>query len=110
VLPGGLAELGATVDRIEIYRSVADVEGAARLRAVIEGGGADLITFTAGSGVQAYVEAVGAELAPSVPAASIGPVTSDAARAAGIRIACEAWESTVPGLVRAVVDYYARRG
>lgn len=110
VLPEGLAALGARVDRVESYRSVPDREGAARLRAVIVAKGADLVTFTAGSAVQAYVDALGEAAARDLPAASIGPVTSDAARAAGIPVVCEAGESTIPGLVRAVTEYYARRG
>lgn len=110
VLPEGLAALGARVDRVESYRAVPDREGGAQLRAVIASNGADLVTFTAGSAVHAYVDSVGEAAARELPAASIGPVTSDAARAAGISVVCEAGESTIPGLVRAVTEYYARRG
>jgi hypothetical protein len=34
-------------------------------------------------------------------------VTSQAARAAGLDVVVEATESTIPGLVNAVVDYFA---
>jgi uroporphyrinogen III methyltransferase/synthase len=61
------------------------------------------VTFTSASAVRAYVEAVGARLARCVPAASIGPITSDAARMAGISVAAEAGESTITGLVAAVL-------
>lgn len=109
VLPRGLGELGASVDRIEIYRSVPDEHGAAELRARVAQGGADLVTFTSASAVQAFVAAVGDETARALPAASIGPVTSGAARAAGIAVVCEAEQSTIAGLVDAVATHYARR-
>ncbi|MDQ3674789.1 MAG: uroporphyrinogen-III synthase, partial [Gemmatimonadota bacterium] len=58
--------------------------------------------FTSGSAVRAYVDAVGAELATRVPAASIGPQTSEALRAAGIEVRYEAEDSTIEGLVSAI--------
>ena len=107
VLPTGLGELGATVERIETYRSVPDDEGAAELRARIAEGGADIVTFTSASAVRAYVDAVGSETARSLPAASIGPVTSEAARAAGVPVVAEARQSTLAGLVEAVATHFA---
>jgi uroporphyrinogen-III synthase len=50
---------------------------------------------------------VGDALARRAPAVSIGPVTSDALRAAGIDVDAEAKEATIDGLVTAVVN--ARR-
>jgi uroporphyrinogen-III synthase len=54
------------------------------------------------------VEAVGAELARRAPAVSIGPVTSEALRAAGIDVIAEATEASVVGLVEAVVEALAK--
>jgi uroporphyrinogen-III synthase len=48
------------------------------------------------------VDAVGEELARRAPAASIGPVTSDAITAAGVELKCEAKESTIEGLIDAI--------
>jgi uroporphyrinogen-III synthase len=42
-------------------------------------------------------------LALKVPAASIGPQTSDALRAAGIEVKVDAEQSTIDGLVSAVL-------
>jgi uroporphyrinogen III methyltransferase/synthase len=67
----------------------------------------DLVTFTSASSVTNFVDAVGRDLVRQAPAASIGPVTSQAARAAGLDVVVEATESTIPGLVDAVVDYFA---
>jgi uroporphyrinogen III methyltransferase/synthase len=103
VLPDGLREMGADVSLIEAYRSIPDGQGARKLSRAIEAGKVDLVTFTSASSVKAYVDAVGEELAVRVPAASIGPQTSDALREAGINLKDEAEESTVDGLVAAVV-------
>jgi uroporphyrinogen III methyltransferase/synthase len=103
VLPDGLKELGADLQVIEAYRSISDGQGAKRLSRAIEAGKVDLVTFTSASAVKAYVDAVGDELAVRVPAASIGPQTSEALREAGIEIRHEAEESTIDGLVAAVV-------
>ena len=102
VLPAGLRALGAVVDVVPVYRSAPDGAGAEQLRQALADGAVDLVTFTSASTVHGYVQAVGAELARRAPAASIGPVTSEAARAAGITVAVEAAESTIPGLVAAV--------
>lgn len=102
VLPKGLEALGARVDVVAAYRSVQDGRGAAEVRTALEAGRVDLVTLTSASSVRGYVEAVGAEAARRAPAASIGPVTSEAARAAGIEVVAEATTSTIAGLVLAV--------
>ena len=103
VLPKGLTELGATVDVVPIYRSMTDGRGAETLQTQIAASELDLVTFALASAVRGYVEAVGGDLASRVPAVSIGPITSDAVRAAGVPLAAEARESTIAGLVAAVV-------
>jgi uroporphyrinogen III methyltransferase/synthase len=102
VLPEGLEELGAIVERIDAYRSIVDGTGAKRLRRALEKGNVDLVTFTSASSVRAYVETVGEELSRRAPAASIGPATSEAIAAAGIDLKVEAKESTIDGLVEAI--------
>jgi uroporphyrinogen III methyltransferase/synthase len=104
VLPTGLREeIGARVTMIEAYRSIADGEGVERLARAIEAGKVELATFTSASGVRGYIDAVGEELALKIPAASIGPQTSNALREAGIEVKAEAQESTIDGLVSAVL-------
>jgi uroporphyrinogen III methyltransferase / synthase len=103
VLPTGLAALGAQVDIIALYRNGAAMEDAAPVRARLELGEVDLVTFASASAVHAFVSAVGLEAARRVPAASIGPITTEAAREAGLEVVREATASTISGLVDAVV-------
>jgi uroporphyrinogen III methyltransferase/synthase len=107
VLPEGLRELGADVDRLVIYRSAPDGEGAGVLRQRLQEGAADLVTFTSASAVQAFVAAVGEDVATRLPAASIGPITTAAARTAGFDVQLEADQSTIAGLVDAIERHYA---
>jgi uroporphyrinogen III methyltransferase/synthase len=102
VLPDGLRAMGATVDVVPLYRSTRDGANAGALRKALEKGKVDLVTFTSGSAVQGFVDAVGPELARGARGASIGPVTSEAMRAAGIDVRVEAGESTIPALADAV--------
>ena len=104
VLPRGLRELNAEVTVIEAYRSIPDDEGASRLSKALEADRIDLVTFTSGSAVRGFVDAVGSDLAQRVPAASMGEQTSAALRDAGIEIKAEAEESTLDGLVAAVLS------
>lgn len=101
VLADGLRAKGWTVDAVVGYRTVpAAVAPDALDRAAV----ADAVTFTSGSTVRAYL-ATGAAVPPVV--VSIGPVTSDATRAAGLVVSREASPHTLDGLVEAVVDALA---
>ena len=105
VLPDGLRQLGCEVEVVLVYRSVNDGVGGAPLLAALSEGSVDAVTFASASAVRGYVDAVGAALARSVPAISIGPVTSDAVRAAGLRLGAEAAEASVTALVDATCQF-----
>jgi uroporphyrinogen III methyltransferase/synthase len=105
-LQEGLDELGAVVDRVILYRSTVDGTGADELRERLMSDGADLVTFTSASSVNAFIAAVGEEAAKRAPAASIGPITTAAARTAGLEVAVEASESTIGGLVDAIAAHF----
>jgi uroporphyrinogen III methyltransferase/synthase len=107
VLPDGLAALGADVNVIEAYRSIQDGASANRLKRALESGSVSAVTFTSASSVKSYVEIVGDELSLKSPGASIGPQTTEAITAAGIELLSEAEESTIDGLVAAVVRSFS---
>jgi uroporphyrinogen III methyltransferase/synthase len=102
VLPAGLRALGTELDVVHAYRTVSDGTGADELRDALESGRVDLVTFASASAVRGYVEAVGPELARRAPAVSIGPITSDAVRAAEIPLVAESPEATIDGVVKTV--------
>jgi uroporphyrinogen III methyltransferase/synthase len=104
VLPDGLTDRGCRVDVVPVYRTASDGAGSGVLREALSTGRVDAVTFASASAVRGFVEAVGAELARRAPAVSIGPVTSDAVRAAGITLAVEASDASIDGLADATVQ------
>jgi len=95
----GLVAKGWQVDEAVGYRTVAGrVDGAALDAAT----GADAVAFTSPSTVEHTVSLLGAAAVPPV-VATIGPVTSEAVRSAGLRVSAEAGEHTLGGLVGALV-------
>ena len=66
--------------------------------------GVDLVTFTSPSALRSFHRLVGAEVVAN--AAVIGPVTADAARELGYRVAVEADPFTIPGLVEAILSHF----
>jgi uroporphyrinogen III methyltransferase/synthase len=103
VVADGLRERGAQVDDIAVYETLAETPPA---RVVDDALAADIITFTAASTVTNTVAALGPDqltrLAAGPAVASIGPITSQAARDAGLTGAAEADDSDMAGLVRAI--------
>lgn len=99
----GLTEMGAEVTVIRAYRSLQDGAGALRLKKALETGSVSAVTFTSASSVRGYADAVGDELSSRARAITIGPQTTEAVTTAGIGLLAEAEESTIDGLVAAVV-------
>ena len=99
-LPRALRALGAEVDVVTAYRTVAP-EGLRERLAEELRRGVDLIAFASPSAVENLVAAAG-EVVRGLPAAVMGPVTEAAARAAGLEIKVVAYPSTAQGLVSAI--------
>jgi len=100
VLPDALRARGATVDVVTLYETVREVPDPAAVEAAQS---ADYITFTSSSTVRNLVEALGERLPREARIVSIGPVTSAAARAAGLEVHVEAKRHDVEGLVEALL-------
>ncbi len=60
------------------------------------------IVLTAPSGVEAFAELVGREIAFALRVVTIGPTTSEAARHAGFTVSAESLEQSVDGLITAI--------
>jgi uroporphyrinogen III methyltransferase/synthase len=99
VLVPGLETKGWKVDEVVAYRTVA---GDPDPRSVDAARGADAVAFTSSSTVERTVDLLGIGSVPPV-VVSIGPVTSASVRANGLNVTAEAIESTIDGLVAAVV-------
>jgi uroporphyrinogen III methyltransferase/synthase len=109
LVPAELARRGAVVDVVEAYRTVMPESATERAREIF---GAphhpDWIAFTSASTVQNFVAAAGAELLREVRVASIGPITTAAARELGIAVAAEARQYTIDGLLDAILTSVAK--
>ena len=101
VLPIELTKRGAQVYVVEAYRTVMPADSVAKARGVE----ADLVTFTSSSTVQNFGKLFDGH-PPRIPAACIGPITAKTARDHGWRVAIEAEEYTIQGLVKAIRAYY----
>jgi uroporphyrinogen-III synthase len=108
VLPRGLERLGAEVTQVPAYRTVFDAEGAEALRTLLAEGAVDVATLAAPSAVRALVAAMG-EGPRGLPVITIGPVTTAAAREAGLMVAQEARVATARALAEAVAAWAASR-
>lgn len=110
VLVERLIRMGAMVDALAAYDTIADGEGAQELLDELRQGQIHAITFTSSSTVRNFVAALGPaqakEATRDAVIASIGPITSATLRELGMEPAVEAGEHTIPGLVRALVEYF----
>ena len=105
VIPQELAKMGAAVDVLAVYRTTAPEGIEQKASEVFETIRPQWVTLTSSSTVRHLLRAVPGELLAGVRVASIGPVTSETARAAGLEVAVEAGEYTIDGLVQAILKW-----
>lgn len=102
-LVSSLTAGGWTVDDVPAYRTgpvPVEPEVAARIAT------ADAVTFTSSTTVANLIDAVGLDAVPPV-VATIGPVTSAAARRLGLEVTVEAEPHSIEGLTRALIGALA---
>jgi len=124
-LPAGLAQRGAFVDAVVVYRTVPG-DGVAAITAAIRAGTVDALLFTSASAVRFVAEALDEASAhdvrsggamnattrgqPRWPAVMcIGPATADAARAVGLDPDLVAESATQNELIDRVAHWFAAR-
>lgn len=110
VIPDGLRRLGAYVDVLTAYETVADGDGAPLVEALLDEGKLDVLTFTSPSTVTNFCRAVD-DAAERVRRSGalvvcIGPVTGEAVEKAGLPVHGMAEPYTVPALVDTVVQVW----
>ncbi len=106
VLPDALRERGAEVDIVALYETVRETPAPETIEAAQI---ADYVTFTSSSTVRNLTEALGDRFPSGARVVSIGPVTSEAARDAGLEVHVEAERHDIDGLVAALLTDSANR-
>lgn len=105
-LPKLLEDMGAIVDDVACYRTVAETESADEASARVRELGADWVTFTSGSTVEHFHARFDltklTRQFPRLRLASIGPETTKAIIALGLKPNVEAAVHTIEGLVAAI--------
>lgn len=112
-LPSLLANRGAEVEILPVYRGVCPADAGPALMHLFEGEGVDVITFTSSSTVSNFVRAFPEDRLPAIlgdaDVACMGPVTADTARKLGLEVSIIAREYTTHGLAQAIAEAAARK-
>ncbi|HEY7321142.1 MAG TPA: uroporphyrinogen-III synthase [Candidatus Binatia bacterium] len=111
ILPETLRQWGARVDVVEAYQTVlpeVDVSAVCRL---LRDDAIDIITFTSSSTAVNFAAMLGdqdlKQLLANTVIACIGPITRKTVEDLGMQPEIVAEEFTIPGLVKAIVDYFS---
>ena len=113
ILPEQLRELGATVEVISVYRTIAPALDVASLTQQLHDGRVAAVTFTSSSTVRNFVDLLGGQdavrpLLAGVVVACIGPITASTAKEYGLTVTVMSAENTVPALAEAIVRYFKK--
>ena len=100
LLPEALRKQGAEVDVVALYETVAEEPDPDALERARD---ADFVTFTSSSTVRNFVDAAGEVIPKEARIVSIGPITSQAIREAGLSVDVEAERHDIDGLVEALL-------
>lgn len=101
VLPDALRERGAEVDVVALYETVREAPSEEAVAAAQD---AEYVTFTSSSTVRNLTEILGDRFPGGARVVSIGPITSEAARAAGLEVHIEASRHDIDGLIDALLE------
>ncbi len=111
ILPDQLRELGAQVDVVPVYRTVAPAVDVEPLKQQLQEGRIDVVTFTSSSTVRNFVELLGGtesarHLVAQAAIACIGPITARTAEEYGLTVTILPTENTVPALAEAIAKHF----
>ena len=111
ILPETLRQWGARVDVVEAYQTVLPEIDVSALCKLLREGTIDMITFTSSSTAMNFAAMLRDQDLPRLLSraviACIGPITRKTVEGLGMRSEVVSEEFTIPGLVSAMVDYFA---
>ena len=109
ILPGTLRRWGADVTQIEAYRTVAPACDSGAVKRRLQRGEVNIVTFTSSSTASNFSQLFGGAALSSIVGnaaiACIGPITAKTVQELGGKVAILARQSTVDGLIEALVEY-----
>ena len=112
ILPETLRRWGARVDVVEAYQTVLPQVDVSVLCRLLREGTIDMITFTSSSTATNFAVMLRDQDLPRLLSraviACIGPITRKTVEDLGMRPEIVSEEFTIPGLVRAMADYFSR--
>jgi len=101
-----LQKSGAQVKEVAVYETIIDRENKDGLLKSFREAAPDIVTFTSSSTAKNFVDLVGKKSFKTIFSkskfVSIGPITSKTAKGLGIKIAAQAKQYTIPGLLQAI--------
>ena len=110
-LKNSLVTSGALVDAIVTYKTIIPKDEIISANSIITSGTLDIVTFTSSSTVSNLKAMLGGDMAllKEIRIASIAPITSQTVRDLGFEVTAEAEESTIPGLVSAILNSFGQK-
>jgi uroporphyrinogen III methyltransferase/synthase len=112
LVPTVLSGCGARVEIVAAYETVVPRIPAGEMRQMLMPP-PHVITFTSSSTATHFAQMLGdvpiSNVLSGVAIASIGPITSETLRKLGLNVDIEAKESTIPGLVAALINCFSNR-
>jgi uroporphyrinogen III methyltransferase/synthase len=108
ILPNALREAGAVVDEVKTYKAISPAKSKDSLEEILRNG-IDVVAFTSSSTVRNFMKLVSSRnFLDGVTVAVIGPVTEETARRCGLKPTIVPFEYTIPGLVKAITEYFKK--
>ena len=107
-LADGLTQLGAQVDQVSVYHTIAPQDSGPRVKTLLSDGKIDVATFTSSSMVRNLISLLNGDPTALRGAVigCIGPITAATAKEMGLQVDVMARQYTVEGLVEALKEYF----
>ncbi len=112
-VPEALGDMGATVDIVDAYETSKSEGNREEILQLLENGKVHYLTFTSSSTVTNFIESIGEDykkLLNRVTIVSIGPITAETARAAGLTSQIVAEDYSISGLVEMISEDVRAKG